>query len=201
MLEKNETTQHLASVALDLFMAQGIKKTSMQEIADHAGLSRMTLYRYFVDRKQATKAAFDLVLEDLRSAIDHLPEPMQISTLVNSLVHSLAELPRGDFPGRLEEFFRLYPEEFNLFEQQRKQLIKTLTQRVVEDAEAKGLLRPGLNRQVINAYFETAVVNILMNPGLISENLPPDEVFETVTNIFLFGILKKEENNEKDIPN
>jgi AcrR family transcriptional regulator len=191
MIEKDETTQHLASVALNLFMVQGIKKTSMQEIADHAGLSRMTLYRYFTDRKEATKAAFDLVLEALRSVEDDLHEPIQISILIDSLIRSLAELPRGDFPARLEEYSRLYSKEFDQFEQQRKQLITSLMKKVLEDSEAKGLLRPGLNRQAINVYFETTVINILMNPGLISENLPPDEVFETVTNIFLFGILKQ----------
>ncbi len=194
MIEQaNDLSRQVADVALQLFMTQGIKKTSMQEIAEHAGLSRMTVYRYYPDRRQATRAAFDRILQTFRSVITQSSGLEDVTQLAESLTVSLANLPRGNFVRLLEEFSRVYPEDFAVFEKERKQFFTTLVEKFLDRAEASGNLHHGLNRKVTIAYFETAVVNVLMNPALVGEDFSPEDVFATVKNIFLFGVFRSQE--------
>lgn len=179
---------HIAHVALQLFLAQSIKKTSIQEIADHAGLSRMTIYRYFPDRRQATRAAFDLILKAFNFVIDQSSGFENVVQLADSLAQTLTNLPRGNFVKLLEEFSRVYPEDFVVFEKERKQLFTVLVKKFLVRAEETGKISRGLNLKVTIAYFETSVVNVLLNPALVGEDLSAEEVFTTVKNIFLFGV-------------
>ncbi len=51
--KKHQVTERRASIienAQMLFLEKGLEKTSMQDIADKAGISKVTLYRYFPDR-------------------------------------------------------------------------------------------------------------------------------------------------------
>jgi AcrR family transcriptional regulator len=48
----------IIQAALDQFWAAGIKKSSMEDIAARAGVTRITVYRYFADKKELVRAAF-----------------------------------------------------------------------------------------------------------------------------------------------
>jgi hypothetical protein len=58
-------------------------------------------------------------------------------------------------------------------------------------AKEQGILREGLNQEVIQVYFMESVINLIENPQLVSRNLSSTEIFATVKSIFLYGILKK----------
>ena len=48
--------------AIPVFAAQGFRRTSMADLANAAGLSRAALYRYFQNRSDVFRAAFDAIL-------------------------------------------------------------------------------------------------------------------------------------------
>jgi len=51
MLPKEETQKRIVLAALVLFLAQGINKTTMDEVALQAGGTRIMVYRYFGEKK------------------------------------------------------------------------------------------------------------------------------------------------------
>jgi AcrR family transcriptional regulator len=53
------TEERILAAALALFGRRGVKRLGMQEIADAAGVSRGTLYRYFPSREHVLAAAAD----------------------------------------------------------------------------------------------------------------------------------------------
>jgi AcrR family transcriptional regulator len=50
-VRKARTRQALIDVALELFAAQGYESTSIEQIADRAGVSPRTFFRYFVTKE------------------------------------------------------------------------------------------------------------------------------------------------------
>ncbi|MEM9608340.1 MAG: helix-turn-helix domain-containing protein [Actinomycetota bacterium] len=54
--------------AIPVFAAQGFRRTSMADLAGAAGLSRAALYRYFRNRSDVFRAAFDAILNDATDA-------------------------------------------------------------------------------------------------------------------------------------
>ena len=50
--------------ALTVFARYGLRKTSMEDVAQEAGISRPALYQYFRNKDDLVGACFDLVTED-----------------------------------------------------------------------------------------------------------------------------------------
>jgi hypothetical protein len=101
-------------------------------------------------------------------------------------------MPKGDFPALLEELQRVYPEVWEQVHDARARSIAGIFNHLFALAEKQGRLRPGLNHAVVQAYFTSAVANVLEHPGLVALGLPAEEIFRNVKNIFLYGILKEQ---------
>jgi AcrR family transcriptional regulator len=191
MSNPETTDQRILTSALDLFFSQGIKKTSMEEVAYRAGVTRITIYRYYADKKLLVQAALLRIptnLEELQAKIAN-QQPQDIDTVLDALAAQIAGLPKGDFPALLAELQRVYPDVWHQVHTARLKSIQGLFDHLLVLAEDQGRLRSGLNRQVMQAYFIRAVVNVLEDPTLVSQELSASEVFETVKAIFLRGIL------------
>ena len=193
MPDFENTQQHILTTALDLFLSQGIKKTGLEEVARRAGVTRVTVYRYFSDKKTLVRAALMRIpstLEQTRGklATSKLHNVDSVLALVSAQISSL---PQGDFPVLLDELQRVYPDIWQQIHEARLRAIEAVFNHLFHLAKSQGRLRAGLNRRVVQAYFIRAVVNVLEDPSLISQGLSAAEVFETVKAIFLHGILKE----------
>jgi AcrR family transcriptional regulator len=199
----NETTREkVVTAALDLFFAQGIKKTSLAQVAFQAGVTRITVYRYFPDKQQLVLAALMRIPAALEAAQARLPGgPIQdVGAVLDRVGAAFAAfplrgtqrgMPSGDLSRLLDELQRVYPPVWEEVQTARLAAIQAIFNRLFALAETQGRLRPGLNRQVVQAYFVAAVVAVFEDPARLSTEFSPAEVFETVKAIFLHGILKK----------
>ncbi len=60
----NERRIQISRAALAVFARYGLKRASMTDVAEEAGLSRPAIYQYFKSRDDLLAACFDLVTED-----------------------------------------------------------------------------------------------------------------------------------------
>ena len=69
--------ERLAACALDLFLAQGFESTTVAEIAEAAGLTERTFFRYYRDKAEVLFAGQDeftaLFLDGLESSRSSRP--------------------------------------------------------------------------------------------------------------------------------
>lgn len=91
---------HLLDVAESCFARYGIRRTTMEDIAADAGVSRPTLYRYFGDRDSLTRAIAQRRAAQFAERMHTFFEPYD--TLAEQLVEGLLHLGRI---GRRDEFF------------------------------------------------------------------------------------------------
>ncbi len=64
------TQQQLAEAALDLFLAKGFDETTVDEVAERAGVSRRTFFRYFDSKEAAFFANQEERLESFRVLLE-----------------------------------------------------------------------------------------------------------------------------------
>lgn len=193
--ERTRTEQHISRTALALFLKQGIKRTSVNEIAHAAGLTRVTVYRYFPRREQLVLAAFDHVIAPLQRVeawIEADPDA-DIDTVLDSIGEDLAHLPRGDLSACMVEFQRVHPAVYEVFTQARREALKMIFEWAFSAAERKGRLRPGLNRTIVEAYFMAMIFRVLESPSPSVTGLTPSQFFTTLKNLFLYGIFKEKQ--------
>lgn len=67
---KRQTRMALIDAALDLFSARGYDDTTLEQIADHAGLHVQTLYRHFSSKPHLATAADQDRLDEFSAAIE-----------------------------------------------------------------------------------------------------------------------------------
>lgn len=67
------TRASISHVGLQLFTRQGFEQTSVDEIADAAGISRRTLFRYYASKNDVPWGDFDAELLRMRAFLDGLP--------------------------------------------------------------------------------------------------------------------------------
>jgi AcrR family transcriptional regulator len=70
----------LREAAMELYVERGFEQTTVAEIAQRAGLTARTFFRYFADKREVLFAGSALLQESLVSALEGAPEsasPMQ----------------------------------------------------------------------------------------------------------------------------
>lgn len=187
---ENYTQDKIVIAALELFSDQGIQKTSLQEVAYRAGVTRVTVYRHFADKKALVRAAFvrsEAVFLECVEELDRNPKA-DWSRIFDRIGEGLASLPSRDLAARLSELKRLYPDVYADFQEARVKGLDGIFDRLVVRAERKGVLRPGLTSPLIRALFWDSLVNLFDNPHFAEVKLSDAELFRIVKETLLYGI-------------
>jgi len=92
----------LAEAALDLFMERGFEETTVAEIAQRAGLTERTFFRYFADKREVLFAGAAELEERLVRALDDAPTTLSaIDAIAAALLAVSADFtPRREFARR-----------------------------------------------------------------------------------------------------
>ena len=191
---EGQTREKIIFSALALFSEMGIGKTSMNDVAFHAGVTRVTVYRYFGDKRELVREAFlrvERVFQEGLATLEQNPETDWKSVL-DQIGEGLSALPKGDAFSRTNELKRLYPDTYNELQNVRETILNGLFDHFYAVAESRGMLRPGLNRPVAQAIFWELIINFFDNPRFASFEFSDVELFRVMTDILLHGILKDE---------
>jgi AcrR family transcriptional regulator len=186
------TREKILLCALELFFSQGIKKTSVEEIAHQAGVTRITVYRYFAGKKYLVQAAIlrsEQVFKDGLRTLEQNPNT-DLMEFLDQLGEGLDALPSGDLAALLNELKRLYPGVYADFQEARATYMNGIFGHLFCMLENQNLLRSGLNREIVQALFWESLINIFDNPGFNSFGLSNVELYRVVTDTLLYGMLK-----------
>ena len=189
---EDQTKEKILLSALTLFSERGISQTSVNEIAYLAGVTRVTVYRHFPDKKGLVLAAFLRVEHVFEKGLEYLQKDPQanLDTFLDQIGAGLRSLPSGDVFARVEELKRLYPDAYRSVQEVRVATLNDLFELISAMARRQGLMRPGLNRAIVQAVFYELTVNLFDNPRFQSIGLSDAEVFHAITDLLLHGMLK-----------
>jgi AcrR family transcriptional regulator len=96
--------ERLVRAAVDLFAEQGYDATTVNEIADRAGLTKTTFFRYFPDKREVLFAGQDMHARLLADAIAAVPSPATPLEAVRTALDALTAVftdDRREFSARL----------------------------------------------------------------------------------------------------
>lgn len=71
---QRRTVEAILDAAFDLYLEQGVTRTSLSELSRRAGISRPTIYKYFGDASGVTRA---VVQREFETFFDGVPDWMQ----------------------------------------------------------------------------------------------------------------------------
>jgi AcrR family transcriptional regulator len=184
------TRRRILVAARDLLVTRGLRRVSMDEVADAAGVTRMTVYRHFGDRESLVRAAFLQLAESLESLVadlDRQPRP-DVDAFLARIGEVVTALP-GGLQAAMGELEKAHPVVYTEVRERERRAIGRLFDLLYSGAEAQGRIRPGLKRPVVEVLFWEVVTGFFDYPTLQAQGLSPAEVFHTIVDVLLNGML------------
>src|SRR5947209_10216240 len=84
---RRSTTPHdIADVAIELFTARGFADVSVGDVAQAAGISRRTLFRYYASKNAIPWGDFDTHLAHLRDLFDNVDPSVPLGEALRAAV-------------------------------------------------------------------------------------------------------------------
>lgn len=192
-LRTEKKLKNIKQAALELFELYGFKKTSMDDIARKAQVSKVTIYKHFGSKDNlvevVVKELFLSISEELRSIIrGNLPFFEKLEYVIFKKTETATDYSKEligiidqEHPKLMKFIHKLWQEDVNniileLFEQGRKQ----------------GFIDKSLSSEAIQIYFELLREGSFASTGLLKEKLQNAQNVRDLVDIILYGLMGKE---------
>ena len=191
--KKEETRQKIISVAMKLFMEQGIAGTTMEQIAEEVDIAKGTLYHYFPVRE----AILDEYIK--RVFVERNPERIQrlrkLPDTRSRLRLILAELIEGVqaqkeifesyFIYRIQNMIALHPNE------SAQSGLYLLEAEIIELGQHSDEIRSDLPLEILTGLFEFVFIKVAQQFYQEPEKFKTSPVIEQCVDLFMNGVRYK----------
>ena len=184
--------------AEDLFNRYGYSKTTADEIARSAGISKRTLYKYFDGKQDVLEKMVEEKMHHLKHEIRQVLEepvvfPEKLRKVISLVVTNLSGVSRHF----LEDLRRNVPETWQKLSDFRKEMVEIYYTRILDEGIAAGHFKPGINRGVAVLVMLSAMEHVI-NPSTmvalpsdLADSIPANSemLFDEMIRIIYEGIL------------
>jgi len=147
---KPDARSRLEKAALALYREHGFAQTTVAEIAERAGLTERTFFRYFADKREVLFSGAEALRQQLVSALENAPSTLSPIDAVGTAVEATAGLfeQRRDFARKRQA---VISENAELQERERIKLASLAA------ALAEGLRRRGVGEPAASLAAEMGI--------------------------------------------
>jgi len=188
--ENKDVAQRILQAAIKVFDKYGLRKTTMRDIAESAGMSKSSLYYYFRDKKKILSSVIrqeaETLIEKLSMAVQKVASPQdKLRAYIITRMRLLFKL--SIYYASLTE---TYLEQYTFIEKEREAFTD------FENSTIKNILSEGISSGVfrISDVLTTAKMIIIIMKGLelrliIGKSMDDlDETVSTMLDILLQGL-------------
>jgi AcrR family transcriptional regulator len=202
MSKKAEIESKILDVAYKLFLVQGYKNTTMDDIAQGLAMSKKTLYKYFPGKMELLAASFDLLKKRLslkvESLVDnqYIPFTVKLKSMLTIVASDLAPIN----PELLEDLRDHAPEIWKELQHYIRDSAYLRFQKLIQEGVKKGFVASHVNVSLVVFIYASAIQN-LIDPKFLSQfpsemknnlGLTTAEIFDQAIQIIYQGILTDE---------
>jgi len=186
---KSKKHQQIIDTARDLFWHHGIRRVSVEEICQTAGVSKMTFYKYF--KNKIDLALFILnktFLEGIAKYKSIMAQKIPYSEKAQEMIQMKLEQTRDISQEMLKDWMQgSIPEVVELMERMKQENFKLLLDDMIA-AQNNGEIRKDINPQFI-LYFLNKMIEMAGDEQMINMYESTQSLTAELINLFFYGIL------------
>ncbi|MGQ0738117.1 MAG: TetR/AcrR family transcriptional regulator [Bacteroidota bacterium] len=179
-----EPKERILNRAEELFMQFGIRSVSMDDIANHLGMSKKTLYLYFADKDELVQAVVDSHIHEVEGecVICRREASDAIHEIFLTMEHIMQEFSNMN-PMLLYDLEKFHFKAYQRFREYKDKFLLQVIKENIEWGIKDELYRPDVNVDVLSKYriesmmipfnitvFPPGKYNLAMTSELIIEN-------------------------------
>ena len=186
---KKQKKDNIRWAALELFQAYGFKKVSINDIAQKAGVSQVTIYNHYGSKDELVR---DVVKNLLYGVIDKyrdiIKEKKPFLEKLQAIVFDKSELI-GKFHGELTQTVISQDLEMRQFVESIWQgEINQMLIDLFEDGRKEGYISPGLSQEAILTYYEIFRQGMFSSPHVQAKLEQNPKLVRELISVFTYGL-------------
>lgn len=191
MKPEGEKFKSIASTGRVLFWKHGIKRVSIEEICQEAGVSKMTFYKHF---RNKTELARHLLEEIFEAGMVAYKDILKRDVTYEEKARQIIAMKMGNLHGMSQE---LIDDIYKNKDEELCQVVESIKNRVLEvyledfrEAQHKGQIRPELKPEFI-VYFMNKFTEMITDENLIKLYPDTEAMLSDVLGFFFYGIMAR----------
>src|ERR1022692_1172351 len=183
------TKERIASGAQELFFRFGIRRITMDEIANHLGISKKTIYRSFKDKEELVLYLFKSKLKDDKRDFTCIQQDSKnIVDEVFCIMSRMSELFSKINPVIFYDLQKYHPKIWQLFKDFKGEFILGIVEKMITKGIKDKLVRSDVNPKVF-ARLRMEEIEMGFNPDVFPiDKFKLIEVQLALAEHFLYGI-------------
>lgn len=189
-LELTKKQADIITAANDLFQKFGIKRVSVEEICQTAGVSKMTFYKYFQNKSDLVRYMWEKGFEQAFAKFDEINEMDIPFTEKLHLMLKLKEESVAKFSHQYAlDYFYATPDLKDFFDYLARKSISHFIA-FIEDAQEKGEVRADLHPEFLLAIINN-IKFLVKDEELVNKYPSYKDFVMEINNFIYYGILPR----------
>ena len=189
MVEHDEKYFKIIGGAHKLFITNGIRNVSMDDVARSLGMSKKTIYQYVENKPDLLRHILDFIMENVETKINEIENrDLNAIDVLLDMSKIVGEKIMKFNPVISFELEKYFPAIFETYKTRKKQMMKEFIKRNIEKGIKEGYYRSDLNSEVVaHLYFEK--IEDLYKPDILEqENFTFEDLFKVMFENHIRGI-------------
>jgi len=184
-----ETQIRILTKSHELFMLYGIRSVSMDEIANHLGISKKTIYQYFKDKDALVEGVINIEIEM------HQDEFSKYAAISENAIHEIfltldtvEEMLKHMNPSVMFDLQKYHSTAFEKFRIHKNTFFYDITKANIERGKQEGLFRSDIDADVLTRYRLANMFLMFDFEHFPSNKFTPIQIISETTDNFLHGM-------------
>jgi TetR/AcrR family transcriptional regulator, cholesterol catabolism regulator len=153
MIAESNTKERIRQKADELFIKYGIRSVSMDDIANALGMSKKTIYQYFVDKDELVDSVVEFDINSMQSDCLALVKDAQDAVQeIFFTIDRLLEQFRNMNPMLIYDLEKFHFRGYQKFMDHKNKFLLQAIRKNMERGLAEGLYRDDLNIEIISRF-------------------------------------------------